>query len=173
MMANAWPTPGQPRANHGQRVGPTYTHPLVIGGMLARWFGWPGLGLCRSRRKERKGKCPVSAWPCGLAGLAKRHPRRPQGRRGGYARRRPKKARPYGTDMVKLSEGQRLARLFEPYGSFAWSRRSLAGPCCEDCLAFKHGPMLHDELWATIATPRTLLCFTCIEHRTLLVASRS
>jgi hypothetical protein len=39
--------------------------------------------------------------------------------------------------------------------------------CCDDCrLAKGGGPMLHDELWRTIATdPDTFLCFECTEKR--------
>jgi hypothetical protein len=39
--------------------------------------------------------------------------------------------------------------------------------CCDDChLSVRGGPMLHDELWTTIAKePDTFLCFDCTEKR--------
>ena len=38
--------------------------------------------------------------------------------------------------------------------------------CCDDCrLPLPAGPVLHDELWATIAEPHTFLCLDCIEKR--------
>jgi hypothetical protein len=36
---------------------------------------------------------------------------------------------------------------------------------CYDCHAPEAGPMLHDQLWLTIAEPEALLCFECIEAR--------
>jgi hypothetical protein len=38
--------------------------------------------------------------------------------------------------------------------------------CCDECrLPELGGPMLHDELWATIAKPTAFLCFGCTEKR--------
>jgi hypothetical protein len=38
--------------------------------------------------------------------------------------------------------------------------------CCDDCQRpAPGGPMLPDELWATIAKPNVLLCLRCIERR--------
>jgi hypothetical protein len=38
--------------------------------------------------------------------------------------------------------------------------------CCDDCREPEpDGPMLRDELWATIAEPDAFLCFGCIEKR--------
>ena len=38
--------------------------------------------------------------------------------------------------------------------------------CCEDCdLPLPAGPVLHDDLWATIAKPKVFLCFGCTEKR--------
>jgi hypothetical protein len=37
--------------------------------------------------------------------------------------------------------------------------------CCDDCHLPEGGPMLHDDLWATIAEPHNFLCFGCTEKR--------
>jgi hypothetical protein len=38
--------------------------------------------------------------------------------------------------------------------------------CCDEChLPEPAGPMLHDELWASIAKPHAVLCFSCTEKR--------
>src|SRR5262245_13067144 len=38
--------------------------------------------------------------------------------------------------------------------------------CCDECHKPEHsGPMLHNELWASIAKPDDLLCFACTEKR--------
>jgi hypothetical protein len=37
--------------------------------------------------------------------------------------------------------------------------------CCECDQPLPAGPILHDELWATIAKPQAFLCFDCIEKR--------
>jgi hypothetical protein len=36
---------------------------------------------------------------------------------------------------------------------------------CSDCAAVRSGPQLPNELWATIAKPRELLCLDCTERR--------
>src|SRR5262245_30265871 len=38
--------------------------------------------------------------------------------------------------------------------------------CCDECHKPEDsGPMLHNDLWATIARPDELLCFACTEER--------
>jgi hypothetical protein len=45
-------------------------------------------------------------------------------------------------------------------------KRSGEGPSrCDDCCDYPLGPHLLDRLWATIATPDTLLCLSCTEQR--------
>jgi hypothetical protein len=38
-------------------------------------------------------------------------------------------------------------------------------PGCADCGHDRPGPVLHDDVWATIAAPDVLLCFACTEKR--------
>jgi len=48
-----------------------------------------------------------------------------------------------------------------------WRRFTHDGhQCCDDCeFPLPAGPMLHDELWATVAEPDAFLCLDCIEKR--------
>jgi hypothetical protein len=53
------------------------------------------------------------------------------------------------------------------FPSVRWRRFTDDGrQCCDDCeYPLPAGPMLHDELWATIAEPGAFLCFRCTEKR--------
>jgi hypothetical protein len=60
---------------------------------------------------------------------------------------------------------QKMQELFGPVRCFKQVGDEMR-ECCQDCIQpVPAGPMLHDELWATIAEPDAFLCFDCIEKR--------
>jgi hypothetical protein len=60
---------------------------------------------------------------------------------------------------------QKMQELFGPMRCFKYVGSELR-ECCQDCAQPEpDGPMLHDELWASIASECDFLCFDCIEKR--------